>query len=308
MKKYAFFAAAALMFAACSNEDVTTVPDGPVALKVNAAISGTVTRASGTTWADNDRIGISTVGSSQTSYANIPYIWNGSSFDSDGMDIYFQDATETVTFSAYYPFTGTAGTASGTISVSTDASNQTATNQPKIDFLFATGATASKEIPTVNFMDDHAFTHRMTRITIEFKEGNDMDFDDNQLTGYTLSGMVMSGSFNTANGEATADATASATPLTIMLSNVSTTSGAYTTSVIVFPQENVTSIPLSVTVEGQTYSATLTVPITGSGTIGLQPGYNYRFPVTVNKTDLTAGTADINDWTLINGNDSTATM
>lgn len=312
MKKYSFFAAAALILAACSNEDIANVPDGEVALKVNAAISGTVTRASGTTWADDDRIGISTVGdATQTSYANIPYTWNGRSFDSDGADIYFQDAEETVTFSAYYPFTGTVGTAAGTISVSTDASNQTAAKQSKIDFLFATGATASKGTPTVYFTDNHAFNHCMTRITIEFKEGNDVDFDDNQLTGYTLGGMVMSGSFDTETGEATADASASATPLTIELSNVTATSGVYSTSVIVFPQENVTSIPLSVTVNSQTYKATLNVPQTtvdGETRTGLQPGCNYRFPVTVSKTGLTVGTAEIKDWTPVNDDENTATM
>ena len=307
MKKYAFFAAAALMLAACSNEEVTTVPDGEVALKVNAAISGTVTRASGTKWDVNDQIGISTVGTTtQTSYANIPYTWNGSSFDSDGTDIYFQDATETVTFRAYYPYV-----VSNTYTdVSTSAENQTTANQPKIDFLFATGATASKGTPTVNFTGDHAFNHCMTQITIEFKEGNDVDFDNGLLTAYTLSGMVMSGSFDTETGVATA-ADEDAKDLTISLNNVTTTSGAYTTSVIVFPQENVENIPLSVTVDGQTYKATLSVPQTPAGSetrTGLQPGCNYRFPVTVNKTDLTVGAAEINDWTPVTDDENTATM
>lgn len=307
MKKYTFFAAAALMLAACSSEEVSTVPDGEVTLTVNAAISGTATRASGTAWAEDDRIGISTVGTTtQTSYANIPYTWNGSSFDSDGTDIYFQNLDE-VTFSAYYPFSGTAGTAAGSISASTDADNQTAANQPTIDFLYATGATASKESPTAYFTDDHAFSHRMTRITIEFKEGSDVDFDGGMLTGYTLGGMVMKGSFDTTTGEATADATATATPLTIEPDNVTTTSGAYTTSVIVFPQEDVTDIDLSVTVEGRTYSATLTVPDHNSVT-GLQAGCNYRFPVTVSKTGLTVGTAGINDWTPVTDDENTATM
>lgn len=308
MKKYTFFAAAALMLAACSSEEVTTVPDGEVALQVNAAISGTATRASGTAWAEDDRIGISTAGdATQTSYANMPYTWDGSSFASDGADIYFRDATETVTFSAYYPFSGTAGTAAGSISASTDADNQTTENQPTIDFLYATGATASKENPTVYFTDDHAFSHRMTRITIEFKEGSSVDFDGGMLTGYTLGGMVMKGSFDTATGEATADATATATPLTITPGNVTTTSGAYTTSVIVFPQEDVTDIPLSVTVDGRTYSATLTVPDHNSVT-GLQAGCDYRFPVTVSKTGLTVGTAGINDWTTVADDENTATM
>ena len=71
MNKYIYLAAAALMLAACNNEEETTVPDGGVALEVNAAISGTTTRASGTQWAEGDRIGISTTSDTKTQYTNV---------------------------------------------------------------------------------------------------------------------------------------------------------------------------------------------------------------------------------------------
>ena len=63
----------------------------------------------------------------------------------------------------------------------------------------------------------------------------------------------------------------------------------------------------TLTVDGRTYSATLTVPDHNSVT-GLQAGCDYRFPVTVSKTGLTVGTAGINDWTTVADDENTATM
>ena len=86
MKPYILLAATALMLAACTNDEVTTTPDGEVALKVNAAISGTNTRASGTDWADGDRIGIT-----GGNYTNSPYAYGSGKFAATGQDIYFED-------------------------------------------------------------------------------------------------------------------------------------------------------------------------------------------------------------------------
>lgn len=305
MKKHALFVAAALMLAACTNDEVAT--NGEVALKVNAAISsGTVTRASGTKWADDDRIGISTVGNATlTSYANMPYTWNGSSFAPAGENIYFQDATETVTFSAYYPFAGTAGTAAGTISATTDAGNQTAAAQPKIDFLFATGATASKDKPTVSFTKEHAFSHCMSQLTLTFIEGSDMDLDVD--FSYQLEGLKLTGAFDAQQGTAATSADAEAAAITLSLSSVHTQQVddkyCYTApSLIFFPQE-VATIGLTVTVNNQNYKAELK-PKDGN----LQPGNNYTWDVTVNKTGLVVGNAEINDWVGVDGGNVDAKM
>lgn len=318
MKKYICLATAALAFAACTNDSETSMPDndGAVAIEVNAAIRGTQTRASGDEWATNDRIGISTVASTATVYNNVPYEYDGEKFNPAPDAIYFQ-SPETVTFNAYYPYRENATYAD----VSTGAAMQTAAEQPKIDFLYAGGATASKDSPVVAFTGEHGFTHRMAQISIEFKEGADVDLDG-LLTGYTLSGLTLSGTFNTETGEAAA---ATSTPidvplLAIVLSGVTTSAGKYTTSpVIIFPQ-NATQIGLAVTVkntiadadaDAQTYRATLTVPsIQGTGTTltGLQSGYSYLFPVTVNKTDLEVGTAEIKDWEPVTADGADATM
>lgn len=309
MKKYIYLAATALMLAACTNDNEPTTPDnGPVAAQVNASIYGTLTRASGTQWADLDCIGITSAGGG-TDYINVPYSYNKSEakFQPDKWaGIYFQ-SPEAVTFNAYYPFTGTQGTAAGTIDVSTAADYQTATYQADIDFLFAKGATGSKTSPTVDFTGDAAFHHSMSQITLTFKAGADVDFEEETLSSYTLKGRYLQGTFDTATGEAKADESKSAATLTIPLTDVTaTTEGNVVSSVILLPQ-NVASgkIGLEVAVGGQTYHADLLLP---NGKTALAPGCNYIWPVTVNKTSMTVGTAEIKEWEEVKGNDTTAEM
>lgn len=303
MKKYFILAATALAFAACTQDELTTVPDGEVALRVNAAISGIATRAGGTEWTDGDRIGISTLPGTATVYINKPYRRSGSGFVPVSDGIFFQDGDE-VTFKAYYPFTGVEGTAAGIIKGSTTKENQTADKQPEIDYLYASGATADKLNPTVSFTDDHAFTHRMSQITLTFIEGSDMDLDKSFT--YTLGRLKMQGTFDTQNGTAKADADAQAADLTIKLDNVQTEQVkdeyCYTApSLILFPQD-AAAIDLTVTVDGQTYTATLS-PKDGA----LQWGNNYTWDVTVKKTGLTVK-AEIKDWDEVDGGEVTAEM
>lgn len=275
MYRYVFIAATALSFAACTSEEINTSSQGEVALEVNADISGTQTRASGTQWGTNDEIGISTVTGTATDYTNRAYRWNGSSFEAVAENIYFQSAEE-VTFNAYYPYTADATYTD----VSTSAENQTADTQPKIDFLYATGATASKADPTVSFTGENAFQHCMSQITLNFFEGNNVDLSSS--FSYTLSGLKLQGSFDTATGTATAD---EVTPAELTLSLSENNS-----HVILFPQA-ASTIGLTVTVNAQSYSANLT-PSSGK----LEAGYNYTWNVTVSNTGLDISEATIQDW------------
>ena len=65
----------ALSLAACTDgSDPMTPADGEVAAIIMADINNVATRASGDAWTADDRIGISSVPETKTSYANIPYI------------------------------------------------------------------------------------------------------------------------------------------------------------------------------------------------------------------------------------------
>lgn len=288
------FAALALSLAACTNDN-ENLNNGSVAAVINAEISDAVsTRASGTAWAERDEIGIS---ESRFGYTNVPYRWESGKFTPTGTIIFFQDDDPT-TFSAYYPYDADGGTLTAT----TDATAQQ--NQPAIDFLYATGATASTHNPEVNFTDDTdaggtdcSFHHCMSQITLTFKEGSGVDFNTIKPTGYTLSGLVLEGSFDTTTGTAETDDATAAQDLDMTLTN-----GALTSSVILFPQTKA-SIGLSVYYNSQPYTATLTVP---DG--ALKAGNNYTYTVTVRNKDLSISSATISDWNPVNGGNVNADL
>ena len=284
----------ALCAVACTNDN-ENLNDGPVAAVINAEISDAVaTRASGTTWAERDKIGIS---ESRFGYTNVPYRWESGKFTPTGTIIFFQDDDPT-TFSAYYPYDADGGTLTAT----TDATAQQ--NQPAIDFLYATGATASTHNPEVNFTDDTdaggtdcSFHHCMSQITLTFKEGSGVDFSTIQPTGYTLSGLMLTGSFDTTTGTAETDDATAAQDLDMTLTN-----GALTASVILFPQTKA-SIGLSVYYNSQPYTATLTIP---DG--ALKAGNNYTWTVTVRNKDLSIESAKITDWNPVTGGNVSADL
>lgn len=284
----------ALCAVACTNDN-ENLNDGPVAAVINAEISDAVsTRASGTAWAERDKIGIS---ESRFGYANVLYRWESGKFTPAGTIIFFQDDDPT-TFSAYYPYDADGGTLTAT----TDATAQQ--NQPAIDFLYATGATASTHNPEVNFTDDTdaggtdcSFHHCMSQITLTFKEGSGVDFSTIQPTGYTLSGLMLTGSFDTTTGTAETDDATAAQNLDMKLTN-----GALTSSVILFPQTKA-SIGLSVYYNSQPYTATLTIP---DG--ALKAGNNYTWTVTVRNKDLSIESAKITDWNPVTGGNVSADL
>lgn len=298
--KYLFLGMAALAFTACSNEEV--INDGPVAAQVRAGIEGVQTRAAGTSWDNDDRIGISCNGG-KTQYTNVLYtisdVFSGS-FTST-TPIYFQDLKE-VTFSAYYPYTVDGGTISKTIA----AVDQEADAQKKIDYMFATGAKASKENPNVKFTNDEAtdtrFKHRMSQLNFTFKQGADTDLTD--MTDFTISGLKMEGTFNTEDGTATAVETTQVVDLKI--TETPPASDTYTRSLILFPQPvNGGKFNLSLTLGGETYKTELSVPNSGKD---LTAGNKYTYTITVNKTGIEVGQSSIEGWGDGGSNSGEATM
>ena len=287
------FAALALSLVACTNDN-DVIDNGPVAARINTEISDAVaTRASGTTWDENDRIGLTGIG---TQYDNVPYIMNGGTFKEDGMTIYFH-TTEKVVFRAYYPYEENGGTLTAT----TDATAQK--NQPKIDFLYATGAAADTYNPTINFTDDTdtggedcSFHHCMSQISLTFEAGSGVSFSAIKPETYKLSRLVLEGGFDTATGIAKADENTQTADLTMELG------GALTSSVILFPQTKA-SISLTVEFNGNEYNATLIVP---DGE--LQAGNNYTWTVTVRNEGLSIGTADISPWNPVSGGNVNAEL
>ena len=294
--KTRFFALAllALALTACNNDN-ENLNGGPVAAQFTANIAP-ATRASGTTWDNGDRIGITDI-DNDTQYGNVPFILKNGKFEAEGKVIYIEDA-KPHTFRAYYPYNA----AGGILAATTDATAQQ--NQPAIDFLFASGATGDKNSPVVSFTDktykggeDNSFHHRMSRITLTFEAGDGVDFSVVKPERYTLDGLLLTGTFNTDDGFATADNGAQTGELAMNLAD-----GNLTSSVILFPQ-TVASLPLVVNYKGQEYPATLTMP---EG--ALQAGNNYTYTVKVSNKVLEVSEATIAKWNDIDGGEVDADL
>lgn len=291
------FVVAAMLAAGCSEENNEPSGNASNAAIVTASIGKTdnmvSSRAANTVWDVDDCIGISTSSvNGKTNYVNIRYKTNGSVFSpvpgAAGEDntIYFQDKSPT-TFTAYYPYEGANGTkpgSDGIIMKNLTVADQSPENLPAIDYLWAQ-QTAQSSDPKVDFR----FSHRMSRLILNFKAGAGTALP-NGLT-YTLTQLATEGTFDTSTGEAKATSTVS------NLENLptSTTGGRITGIAILWPQA-VSSMRLQLKLGDNTFGAALTFP---AGTAGeaLAPSTSYTFNVTVERTGITVGQADIDDWT-----------
>ena len=289
---------AAMLAAGCSEESDAPSGNASNAAIVTASIGKTdnvvSSRAANTVWDVDDCIGISTSSvNGKTNYVNIRYKTNGSVFSpvpgAAGEDntIYFQDKSPT-TFTAYYPYEGANGTkpgSDGIITKNLTAAHQSPENLPAIDYLWAQ-RTAQSSNPKVDFR----FSHRMSRLILNFKAGAGTTLPTSGLT-YTLTQLATEGTFDTSTGEAKATGTVS------NLENLptSTTGGRITGIAILWPQA-VSSMRLQLKLGDTTFGAALTFP---AGTAGeaLAPSTSYTFNVTVERTGITVGQADIDDWT-----------
>ena len=203
MKKFKilYIAAAALLFAACANEEDGIGNNGPVAATVQADIVKNITRATtDDTWSKNDAIGVYATSSGNTTGDNKKYVTTNGDGTFEAADnnniIYFKDNKET-TFSAYYPYSKflTDGKMNWNMA-------EVEANQPcKADVLFASGATASKASPTVNFTDaEHRFKHCMSLVEFKIKPGQGVKYNNYKFNRLELKGIFTSGKFDTRTG------------------------------------------------------------------------------------------------------------
>lgn len=306
MKSKYLVAAFAFTLVACNNDETdNNVVNEPIAARFYGEISEATTRAAGTTWTEDDAIGV-TGTSGSTTYTNIKYKYVAQSDPfavvTPGNEIYYQDGKE-VEFKAYYPFRGIEKSAPSTVTKTITATDQDATNksvnnkftpQSQIDFLYGTGkGTRTTNEGKVEF----AFKHQMSKLILEFIAGNEVDLDG--LTQYKLEGLKMSGSFDPTTGTAELTTQSAKNTLTIKRDGGSFTTDAdkQISSLILFPQ-TATTATLTATVGNKTYKATLNLPLktAGGGDKGMVSGKKYTYNVTVGTQEMTISKAIIENW------------
>ena len=296
MKKFRFLyiAAAALLFAACANEEDGIGNSGPVAATVKADIVKNVTRATtGNTWSENDAIGVNVTSKGYTIGDNVKYTTTGDGKFTSDNPIYFADARETVNFNAYYPYQENVD---GNGIVNNWNMAEVKEGEPcPADFLFANDATATKSSPQVQFTGDNQFKHCMSMIRLTFKAGDGINpynaILKNQLK---LKGIYKTGSINTQTGEVIIYGDRGIYESDV--DNKSLKNGA-TCEFIVFPQSldnNKMDIELEVADNGTIN--TYTTSLTSSTNNEFKGGYLYTYTISIHNTGVVIDKAGITAW------------
>lgn len=298
MKRAIFLSAIAItMLTACNNDENGTNGNDNRQATFFATIDGQrATRAYDTSWNADDAIGIS-----GGSYANVKYQTTGDgNFTATDTEIYYQD-DQPVIFIAYYPWNDLP--AAGTISADTWKQAE----QKSFDFLWAQ-ATGSKASPNVAF----TFSHRMAKVVLTIRKGADVSYEDVKAALLTLGGFKNEGTFDAANGNATATQAGNGT-WTFAGNTTETSYNApyveghmelsliYT--LILFPQSFDATLPFSAELTGrQTFSATLDFTTANRNAGDTTPknewvaGRQYNLSVTLHKTALTVDGCTIAPW------------
>lgn len=297
MKKFRFLyiAAAALLFAACANEEDGIGNNGPVAATVQADIVKNITRATtGDTWSENDAIGVYVTSTGNTTGDNKKYVTTNGDGTFEAADnnniIYFKDNKET-TFSAYYPYNKflTDGKMNWNMA-------EVEANLPcEADVLFASGATASKASPTVNFTDaEHRFKHCMSLVEFKIKPGQGVKDNNYKFNRLNMKGIFVSGKFDTRTGSV--EAAGDRETLTRFFNDVSFESEE-SFAYIMLPQSlesNKMDIEIYLLLNDS--EVKYTTPITPSTNGQFEGGKKYTYNITVKNTGIIIEDAHIYPW------------
>lgn len=259
MKKQVLFslAAAALLASSCSSDE-PVLNGSDSYLRVNGTINEVKSRATDTSFDDNDVIGVSD--------QNVAYVYGNSGFAAQGEGI---KVAETTTLSAYYPYTAELS--------NNEIEFDVAANQV-VDFLFAPAVQVTPENPVANFQ----FSHMMSKIAFTVVDA-DNQFSDASLS-LTVTNVATTGKFNTSTGAVTADASNGS------LTSDITAGTAKSFIVPSFANANTSDITVTVGVStGEFYVATIT-PALAAGT-----QYNYKLTIKKNSPDMGVG-GTIDGW------------
>ena len=299
MKKFRFLyiAAAALLFAACANEEDGIGNNGPVAATVKADISNNIkTRgtADNNSWTAGDAIGVYATSSGYTTGDNKKYVTTNGDGTFEAADnnniIYFKDNKETI-FSAYYPYSESLTDGKMDWNMAAVEANQPC----KADVLFASGATASKASPTVNFTDaEHRFKHCMSLVEFKIKPGQGVKYNNYKFDRFELKGIFTNGKFDTRTGSVeTVGDRGSVWRDFDDVSFESEESFAY----IMLPQSlesNKMDIEIYLLLNDS--EVKYTTPITPSTNGQFEGGKKYTYNITVKNTGITIENANIDPW------------
>lgn len=261
-KKWSMAAALALALVACGDEnelasDVQAL-DSPEEVSFSAGI---LSRASGSSWEAEDKVGISATGGG-TSYSNVQY-----QVAEAGASVAFNPVAEAIcytadapmSFTAYYPYAETLD--NGFIY------KNTTETQEGVDFLWSSvNNRPYSEAPVVSF----TFRHQMALLEVQV-------ISDKDLSGQNvvIGGLKHDGGFNTATGEAKPNAGAQAQDWKV---GTAVSGTEFDFSGFIYPQD---ANELSVKISEQEAKLSL-------GQNMFQAGYKYTVTATIDDGKISA--------------------
>lgn len=292
MKNYFFgvIVISSMFLASCAKESSIETDN---TIKFNGKISNlqatSNTGTSSTTWSSNDEIGIFMVNSGGAIVAegnsNRRYIYTNSVFSPASIDqnIYYPVSDSKVDFIAYYPYKSSANLSS---LLAIDVADQR--NQANIDLLHVISAnnglgfnkTAGTNVPLT-------FDHKLSKVIIKPIAGQGLNNSSSAWRDMivTLTGFNTRGNFNLATGLMSNISTPlSITPFTRILGT------SYEAIVVPSVYRNQGDISISFEISGENYVWR------SVGAEMFEPGKEYAFELTINKTGLVLSSVTINDW------------
>lgn len=257
-----------LVLAACDKETQQVVDkDGRSLVHFTSVVEGdAVTRASGSSWAANDQIGVFMKQSGESLSSgtivgggdNTPYITktgNGN-FQSNGTALEYPTDGSAVDFIAYYPYQS----ALDNYIYKVDVTDQS--KPEKIDLLYADNLVGRTQSSTTGNLQ---FYHQLSQLVLNFSSSDNTDF--NNLT-VSISGIKTKGNFNLKDGSLTVDENSEATLKMRRIGN--------SAEAILLPVSSVTGIKLALTLNGKTKEIALPSSITS-----LEKRAKYTFSVDI---------------------------
>ena len=290
--KYFLLAAAAVVFAACSNNESDNLVqhfDNVIRLSSSLGTTRAANNLLETNFAAGTKVKVQVTDkatSGAISYDAVDYTVGVSGVldPGTGNEQYYPASGSSVDIYAYYPSDATAD-----FSVGTDQSGDNAYKTSDLMYASITGITKT----STDEQRKLTFNHLLSKIVVTLAKGTGMTDDEINAATVTLKDVINKGTFTASNGTFTAAANEAANKGNIVIaSNAGTTARA----AIVVPQ-SVAGKTLEIAIGGNTKEYSIPAETTFSA------GKVYSYTVTLAKTGITV-TSSIGAWTNGGNNNS----
>lgn len=265
-------ALSALALTSCKSNDDNSEWLGSDGVNFTSYIEGLTSRASGSAWDDEDRVGIfMTAGADE--FANREYTASAAGNLTPAGQALKWPEEGSASFMAYYPYTASLSGKTYTVNVTDQA------DPKKIDLLYSNNAADIANGETVNL----AFKHQLSQIVINVEK--DATIESTNGLAIAISGMDTQASFDLNDGTLTPGGNKGNIAMNV---NAEGTQA----EAIVIPAADLSGAKMTFTLQGMNFD----YDVTGTYEAGTKYTYKATLSVLNGQPTVTMGTATIEDW------------